>query len=292
MFVELPRPPVFTEEEISAVTETENAGHIFFEWLRYAAECAVTCSCVLHEPSTIRIRSEVQYFVFVGHLHRCAKLTTAYMELAQNRKYGEATMILDRCIFETAIRLVWILNDETDSRVRRYLADSVRTDIKLLSEINEKVQAAGGEVSVIEARMLDSIHRTIGSTGMSEAEIKNTKKLPDLASMLLDLGRPRLTYVANQAMGSHSVHGTWTHLRLNYSNPHDKSMALDPHDIDPHANNMATSAYWILNAVLSFLGKVTFGEPAESIRADIQQETERMYELFKTIGEKVYEPKK
>lgn len=284
LFIELPEPPSFSDEDIAAIRDLEHAGHVFFEWLRYAGECAVFFSYLLPDSPAVATVSKVEYSVFIGHLHRCAKLTMAYLELAQNRKYGEATMVLDRCIFETSLRLIWLLSDDTQNRVNRYLASSVRADIKFRSEIEHRINGKGGDVSPIEERMLDSIRRTINSTGMSEEQIKSTKKLPPLDTMLSQLGVERLTYLVNQAIGSHAVHGTWTHLRLNYMDRSTETLALLPDDIDPHANNMATSALWILRAVVAFLEQSTNIEITSSVIGKIQCEMEDLYELFATIG--------
>jgi len=46
--------------------------------------------------------------------------------------------------------------------------------------------------------------------------VLTTKKLPDMASMLLDLGENRISYVVLERYGSHHVHGSWPSLRAHY----------------------------------------------------------------------------
>src|SRR6266480_119580 len=51
------------------------------------------------------------YHVLVGLLNRCARLMLSNIALSHEGKFGETTAIIDRCIFETAVKLTWLCID-------------------------------------------------------------------------------------------------------------------------------------------------------------------------------------
>jgi len=133
-----------------------------------------------------------------------------------DERNGETTVIIARCLYESAIKVLWLCKTASAENFTRLIADGLKTELELKSEILAHVKKNGGVPVVIEKRMLDSIDKCIADSGLSEAEIIAAKKTPDLASMLTMVGLDRLEYVVGQRMGSHHVHGTWSSLWFHY----------------------------------------------------------------------------
>jgi hypothetical protein len=83
--------------------------------------------------------------------------------------------------------------------------------------------------------MLNSIQNHISAAQITEQQIKEAKRLPDLAAMIQTLGYDRLFYVVAQRIGSHHVHGTWPSLLFHYL---DK--VAEPHSFAPRAKSCDT----------------------------------------------------
>src|SRR5437016_11665204 len=108
----------------------------------------------------------------------------ANVALSHQGVFGETTAIIDRCIFESAVKIIWLVNSQDKEKFRRFIADGLKTELELKDEIDSIIASRDGHQLVIEKRMLESIQRAIDSSGMSAQEIADTKKLPDLATMI------------------------------------------------------------------------------------------------------------
>jgi hypothetical protein len=135
--------------------------------------------------------------------------------LSHEGKFGETTSIVDRCIFESAVKIIWLSHNASQEEFTRYLADGLKTEHEFRARIEADIAEGGGTVQPIQARTLKSMDRHIAASGLTPDEIKSAKKQRDLAIMD-GLGYHRLLYIPAQKIGSHPIHGTWSSLLFHY----------------------------------------------------------------------------
>ncbi|HAU0908756.1 TPA: hypothetical protein JBH59_02900 [Legionella pneumophila] len=100
--------------------------------------------------------------------------------------------------------------------------------------------------------MLDSIENYIKQSGLTESEIENTKKMPDVASILKKLESHDITYRCLMTMGAHSIHGTWSSLIKDFV-VIESGKALFKDAITPtHINQYVAVSLFVLKGLKSF----------------------------------------
>jgi hypothetical protein len=250
----LPNPPHITEHDLQKCRDAGDYCPILFEWYKFVGGLAVTLSCLQRESPALRSVSEQEYAVLVGLIHRCSRLMLSNVALSHEGKFGETTAIIDRCIFESCVIISWLCRTNNPEHFVRYIANGLKTELELKQQVEENILARGGNTLAIEKRMLESIERCISESGVSENLISSIRKLPDLASMIRDLGRPRYEYTVGQRIGSHHVHGTWVSLITHYLEK-DESGVLRPqgHPCETHVNQYVYIPAVVLDALSAFV---------------------------------------
>lgn len=264
---QLPDPPHFSDEQMQKCRETGDYMPVLFEWYKFVGHICIFFAQLQRDPPAVKEISPTHYAVLTGLLNRCARLMLSNIALSHNGRFGETTALLDRSIFESCLKVKWLCHKKDDESFRRYLADGLKTEIELKSEINSNItDREGGETRVIEKRMLASIERHISAANLSNEEIVAAKKLPDVAAMINNLGDERLMYVVCQRLGSHHVHGTWPSLLLHYLEVNDDgSFSLRDHDCDTHPNQFVMTPLQVLAAVKAFICFILESNEAENI---------------------------
>jgi hypothetical protein len=252
----LPDPPSFSEEEMKRCSETGDYTPALFEWYKFVASLAFVVTHILRTSPAYRTIPDRHYHVAAGLMNRCARLMLSNVALSHEGKFGETTSIVDRCIFESAIKIAWLCENPSDDSFVRYLADGLKTELEFRAEIKANIAGRGTTALPIETRMLRSIANHIAASGLSDAEITSTKKLPDLASQMAAVGQTRLHYVIAQRIGSHHVHGTWPSLLFHYL----EEQSGDPitfvprgHDCKTHINQYMYISIVVLRALRAYV---------------------------------------
>ena len=62
--------------------------------------------------------------------------------------------IVDRCIFESGVKIIWLCTDSSQEKFTRYLADGLKTELEFKAKIDSNIAARGGDALRIETRML------------------------------------------------------------------------------------------------------------------------------------------
>lgn len=225
----LPDAPVIAEAQMQRCRETGDFCPVLFEWYKYAAVLCNFFACLEADSPAITAPAPRDYAVLVGLLNRMSRLMLANVALSHNGFFGETTAIVDRCIFESAIKVTWLCTTESNDRFDRLVADGLKTELRFKKEIQSNV-AERGETLTIESRMLSSIERHIQSSGMAATDIAASAKLSDLSSMIKAINGNELLYLVGQKIGSHHIHGTWPSLRLHYLQEHDGVLGPRDHD--------------------------------------------------------------
>lgn len=264
---QLPDPPQFSDEEMQKCRESGDFMPVLFEWYKFVGHICIFFAQLQRESPAAREISPIHFAILTGLLNRCARLMLSNIALSHNGRFGETTALLDRCIFESCLKVDWLCHKGNDESFQRYLAGGLKTEIELEKEIAGNIaEREGGEVLNIEKRMLSSIERHITAAGLSREEITEAKKLPDVSAMLRDLGHERLMYVVAQRLGSHHVHGTWPSLLLHYLEVDDGGgFSVRDHDCETHPNQFVMTPLQVLGAVRSFIDYLIEGEGAEAI---------------------------
>jgi hypothetical protein len=281
----LPEPPSFTEEQLRNCTETGDYRLILFEWYKFVGSLSITVALIKWESPAFRKITKQHYYVLVGLLNRCARLMLANVALSHEGVFGETTAIVDRCIFESAVKIAWLAKSRQQENFDRYFSDGLKTELEFRALINQNVVDRNGEEFAIERRMLRSIERTVEASGLEETQITSAKKLPDLASMMSAIGLDRLSYVIGQRIGSHHVHGTWPSLLSHYLDEEEESAIIRfrprDHNCPTHVNQYMYVPLVVLRALSSYVEYV-LGEEA-TIFLELFQTTED--EIFKVYTE-------
>lgn len=256
----LPDPPEISDALMKECRQTGDFCPVLFEWYKFVAVVCSTFSCIEVDSPALRKIDEREYSILVGLLNRCSRLTLANVALSHKGKFGETTSIVDRCIFESATLIVWLCRSEIEDRFERYVANGLKSDLELKSQITKNIEERGGDALVIESRMLQSIDRYLDSAGLTETKVYESKRLPDLAAMLAETGQDRLMYIVGQRLGSHHVHGTWPSLQLHYLEE-DENGRISPrdHDCPTHVNQYVYIPVVVLDALSAFASYVLPG---------------------------------
>lgn len=141
----------------------------------------------------------------------------------------------------------WLCKDPSDEKFGRYVGDGLKPEVELKKVIDSKTESPGTEARPIETRMLESIKRHMDAVSITEAEIEQAKKMPNMESLFTHAGFDRLTYLAFYRMGSHHVHGTWPSLYSHYLEDNGKG------DLVPRGNDVSTRANEYIGTSLMML---------------------------------------
>ncbi|MBT3635214.1 MAG: hypothetical protein HOB17_10235 [Candidatus Marinimicrobia bacterium] len=220
------------------------------------------------------------YAVLIGLMNRCAKLMHANIDLSHKGAFGETTSIIDRCIFESSVILNWLCANNNKDKFDRYIASGFRTELELKTQIQNAIDKRDGVHLQIEDRMLASVDRHIEQAEFDEEALKNTKQLPDLAAMLVALGKDRIIYTTGQRIGSHHVHGTWVGLRMHYITREENGLFRTRGKTDTHVNQYVYISLIVLETLKSFV---------RFLFVDSDEETEVVLSLFESIIDEIWE---
>ena len=279
----LPDPPEFDDHTWLKARSINYYEPIFFEWFKFVGNLTWFTFSISDKSAGFRTMEPVELKILQGRLNRCARLMLGHVALSHVQKFGETTAILDRCIFESSVKVRWLCNGEQgNDRFRRFKADGLKKDLILKTEVEKNIAERGSSLP-IEDRMLASIANYVLMSGMTELEISKTSKQPDLRSMMRDLEMNDLQYVIMQGLGSHHVHGTWSSLLLHYLKPNFEALTLElrDHECMADQNTYAATAMMVLTANRDYLNFVLV-DGSEEFRDNL---IGLMEDTFSTIAE-------
>ncbi len=254
--MEVPLPPEITEEEIQRCRETGDYCPVMFEWYKYVALVANFFASIQLDSPAIKEIPKIHHSVLIGLLNRCSRLMLSNVALSHEGIFGETTSIIDRSIFESAIKLSWLCHKSDEESFNRFIAEGLKTEIEFKKKIESNITQRNGQKTIIENRMLRSIGNYIEKSGLSIESITESKKVPNLAQMIDTIGHDRLAYIVGQKIGSHHVHGTWVSLWSHYLEEKDGVVNLRDHNVPTHVNQYAYIPLVVLDAIESYIGFV------------------------------------
>lgn len=279
---DIPIPPEFSEEQLKRAKDSGHYEGIFFEWYKYAAQMAALISHIQKDSPAFRKIPNQHYHVLIGLLNRCARLMLATLALSHEGKFGETTVIIDRCVNESGMKLIWLCTDLSQEKFNMYLADGLKADLELKGSINKNIAERQGNLKKIEERMLASINDCIRNSELTEEQISSSKKLPNTADILTDIGFDRLMYISVQKMGSHHVHGTWTSLLSHYLEKEDGGELLLPrgNNVSAHSNQFAMCSLIVLKAARCYCAYALDESGAKAINDLLEYSEKEITEML------------
>lgn len=282
----IPLPPEFTEEQLNNCQIDGEYAPIFFEWYKYVGRLANYFACISLESPSVKDIKKTHYSILIGLLNRCSRLILSNVTLSHNGLFGETTSIIDRCIFESAIKLNWLCTNPTDDNFNRFIAEGLKTEIEFKQKIELNIKNRGDDVMLVEKRMLRSIDNYFQKSGLTEDFISKSKKLPNLAQMIEQVGHDRIAYVVGQKIGSHHVHGTWPSLWSHYLTEEDDVIVPRDHNCPTHINQYVYIPLVLLDSIKKYFEFLIIAQnEREQMIGVIDAISEELMTLFLDLSE-------
>ncbi len=111
-----PRPPQINSDIIQQCESSEDYRPIFFEYCKYVGLLSNFLASVRQESKLVKIEDRLTFIILKVLLNRISKLILANVTLSNEGLNGEATSIIDRCIFESAVNGIWISHNNSDAK--------------------------------------------------------------------------------------------------------------------------------------------------------------------------------
>ena len=202
---ELPDPPEFSDSEIDSCRRNSDFLPIFFKIQKRTLKLTITCAQLRPESEGIRDQPRIHFAILAGLLNKCCRLSLAVNNLGHDGLFGETTRLLMRCIIETSVKVRWLIQKDSKESFQRFICDGLKSELRLKKEIEKNISKRSDVVLPIEKRLLSFSQRFFNIASVSDAEVEESKKLPDLASMCRDLSLEDQFYLTFQKIGSHSI---------------------------------------------------------------------------------------
>lgn len=222
--------PHISEEIIDRCISRNDYKEYLYETLKFLGVFISKVSCIDPIKSEVPNISEIRRTVFIGIINRISRLILSYIHLSEDGLFGETASIIERCLFESCLRLRWLIQDETDERVKIFICDSLKKDVEFKEYIESNEKALGYRTS-IGTKLCDQIQELLGSSFVEQNQIKKSPRMPSFDKMCKDLELDPIYYLLFQRQRSHSIHGSWTDLYLHYLRK-DGNKGFVPRDHD------------------------------------------------------------
>ncbi len=151
--------------------------------------------------------------VIGGNMVRLIKLNTSFLQNTFENKL-EICYILNRCLAETVINLLYLLKKSEANVSRNYIKNSLITEKELWNTIMKNIESQNGDVSPIEKRMQNSIKRSFDASDFEIDEVSRSSKWKSIAARAQSVGYDKI-YDIVYGIASHSVHGNWQDILVN-----------------------------------------------------------------------------
>jgi hypothetical protein len=284
-----PDPPSFSDEDIRRCQETGDYKPLLFEWYKFVASLGFVIVNLIPTCPAFRSIPAQHYHVLMGLLNRCTRLMLSNVALSHEGKFGETTAIVDRCVFESAIKIIWLGDTASQEEFTRFLADGLKTELEFKAHIEASIEANGGVALPIETRMLRSIGNHIAASGLTEAEIASSKRFRDVAAIIEGLGLDRRLYITAQRIGSHHVHGTWPSLMFHYLEEEGGRAPFKfvprGHDCPTHINQFMFVPLIMLHAMSAYVSYTLKEDEATAMQSLFESTSEEIMRVYGEAGD-------
>ena len=209
-----------TDEEIKKCVEAGSFMPLAFELFKEAGSILVIVSNAYlsyYDKPPVMSRNQA---ILAGMITRIYKLMISILQLTVPDERGEVIMILQRCILETVINILFLIHHNDEELFDSFVKLSLAPERELYNIIMKRIDARDGASLPIEERMLSTIERLCKNSDLSIEEVSPKYKqwggsFPDKLEAL----NMKEAYVALQRIPSHTVHGSWADLLMHHIEP-------------------------------------------------------------------------
>lgn len=173
-----------------------------------------------------------------GNLTRLAKLNTSLLQNVCEHKI-EICFILNRCIYETQINILYFLKNGEENNYKNYVKNSLITEKEFYKNIEENIKNRNGQELPIEKSMKKSISNSFEISDFEIEELnkssnwKNLKKRLEKVDITNNLSQ---TYNIFYGLSSHAIHGNWQDLIQHHINQNDDHFTINYEWNSPRPN--------------------------------------------------------
>ena len=184
------------------------------------------------------------------------------LKLSSDVEHGETVQILDRCLLESSIDLVYLLKKDDNTVYERFVKFGLKGERELYDIIQENITNRNGQKLEIERDMLLSIARTCENSGMRIEEIN--PRAGNWGGSYRDkmdaigLGH---AYPIFQGTASQAIHGSWSDLIRNYLTKNDAGYKPKPDHTRTDGKLFEPIALFATNATKAYIDR--FFDPRE-----------------------------
>jgi len=139
----LPEAPPFSAQFVADCRTSGDYSPMLFEWYKFVGSLAALVAHIQRESPAYKTIARREFHFLIGLLNRCARLMLSNVALSHEGNFGETTAIIDRCIFESAIKALWLMQEPSDERFDRYFADGLRTELEFKGHIETNIAERG-----------------------------------------------------------------------------------------------------------------------------------------------------
>lgn len=144
--------PVIPESQLKQCRETGDFRPVLFEWYKYVGTVCNYYASIRQDSPALREIPAQHYVILTGLLNRCSRLMLANVVLSHQGRFGETTSIIDRCIFESSIKAIWLCTLRDQDAFVRFIADGLKSELELKREIEKNILTRNTKKMVIEER--------------------------------------------------------------------------------------------------------------------------------------------
>ena len=214
-----------------------------------------------------------------GLLVRISKLMISVVKLTADIEHGETVKILNRCIVESSVNLLYLLlKVDEDAVFDSFVLSSLQAEAKLYDFIQENIGNRGGKQLAIESWMISSIRDTLHRSGTNLDSARQRKGSwggsfrDKLAALEMEDGYPAL-----QMVPSHAVHGDWVDLLKEHLVPKGKGFEPNLDWTKTDGEMLGPVSIFAIEGGLQYLDEYFEGPVAEALEDRLEDLRSRMF---------------
>ena len=259
-------PLEVTEDLLKECQECGQFGAVIYELYKEAGRLVLLSSAAYMKYNEDTLKFERNQAICAGLLVRMSKLMLSVVKLSADIEHGETVEVLNRCILESAVNLMYLLDKDDDRVYHKFVRNCLVAERELYYIIQGNVEARGGEILGIEQSMLRSINDTLDQSGVTVEEVdpKAGSWGGSLKDRLTAIGMDPLTYTIIGRMPSHAIHGDWVDLFLNHLLPKEDGFEPNWDHLSTDGKLLAPIAVLAARAAQKYLTKY-FEQPESGL---------------------------
>jgi hypothetical protein len=252
-----------------------------FDWYCHIGLTAHLVANLHRASDGFKVHDPLEWAVLRGLLHRCSRLMLSNVALTHEGLFGETAKIIDRCIFETSVKLRWLCKT---GKMDLYLRASLKPELAFRSRILHDIENQNSPPTPLQDRLLKSIERHRALAGVNWDQVKSSPVLPPLDQMIDAVGLDPLIYLIGQRIGSHPVHGSWSALLDDYIHVDGNGeFSLTDHEVEPRPPQYLGGGIHAIDGSIALV-KHAFGDTGDTVLEALKRKRANFIEFYQTYA--------